>query len=109
MKSFYITDRETLLKHKDFFHPELGSSYIDLPDGGILAAIEFHADAHQDRFEAEEKVASLPHPIFEGNVPLKQEHADRLAHIGIKRGHNVVDVIRFAGKHQPGMRIGRRF
>jgi hypothetical protein len=82
LNTYYIVDRETLVAHKDYFHPQLGNHGIDLPDGRLLVSAHF-PDNHSniELWESHPNVESLPHPIFEGTKPIEDRHVQALAHL----------------------------
>jgi hypothetical protein len=124
VKQYAITDRDTWLAHVDTFHPAHGSHYIDLedamgnPTGKLLVAVAFYHDGPEDAFFAHPLVDRLPHPVFEGNVPIDPEkHARPLKdhlfsdvpigaqRLNAARAATVLDVARRAAKLHPLMRL----
>lgn len=100
-----------LLPMIQLFHPMLGSHYIDLPNGMVLMMTSFdHNERSEDIFHAHPQVAILPHPVRDGNKPLKnhigapgykfeQHHLDALTghpDLGILPTDSVLDVARKA-------------
>ena len=106
LNTYYLTDKETWLEHTNVFHPQLGSHYIDLPDGRILISAHFpvtHSSA--EVWEDHPRVEKLNHPVFEGTKPLDDKHVAALAHLGIRKGHTVIDVATAAAKIHPLMKL----
>ena len=99
MRTLYIVDKETWMKHT-FLLDE--SHWIPTDDPGkILVVASFSHDGNADTWEGIADVDTLPHPFVEANVPIKDEHADILAGMGVKRGQTVMDVARAASKLSP--------
>jgi hypothetical protein len=106
LNTFYITDRATMEVHKDFFHPQLGFHGIDLPDGRILLSAHFPTNHWNiENWERQPGVEKLPHPIFEGTQPIEDRHVEALSHLGIAKGHTVIDVARVAAAIHPLMKL----
>ena len=106
MNLYYIADKEKWNSSIDVFHPNLGSHYIDLPDGRILVSCHFpESEASQEHWESLEGVERLPHPTFEASVPIKRSHALALGHLGIKEFDTVLHVARAAAKRHPLMKL----
>jgi hypothetical protein len=112
-----LTNLETWAAHKEKFHPQEGSHYIDLPDGSILVAASFSDEASELRWESHKNVHALPDPSMEGNVPLSASHHAALRHLfdddksakGPSRANfepkTVLDVAKVVGSIHPQMRI----
>jgi hypothetical protein len=103
-----------------FFHPLIGSHYIDLANGMILMMTSFdHDERCEDLFHAHPEVAILPHPAQDGNKPLKahlgrpgykfeQHHLDSLTShrdLGVLETDSVLDVARKAAAIHPEVRF----
>jgi hypothetical protein len=103
---YYITDALTFADHVNFFHPQLGAHYIDLPGGKILVSAHFPINhASIEMWESHPNVEALPHPVFEGSKPLTAGHVSTLASIGVKPGHTVLDVATRAAAIHPLMKL----
>jgi hypothetical protein len=86
----------------------------------ILLSGDFHNQDNQAAWEAHPEVATLPHPVKEGNVPLRsllinpgheqkkftQQHMDSLKIIGVNEMHNVWDIHSIASARCPMVRLG---
>lgn len=70
--------------------------FIDLPDGHVLLTAAFRNSEEQDLFEAIPAVHSLPHPF--DPTAIHDAHVDKLAHLGVKKGHKTRDVHKLAKK-----------
>jgi hypothetical protein len=110
LTAYYIVDKATLLSvggsENHPFDPGLGAAYHDLKDGMVIAACYFQTDHSAiERWEAMPNVEPLPHPVFEGTVPVKDEHVAKLAHLGVQKGHTVLDVARIVGALHPMMKL----
>lgn len=112
----HTTNNGANIKHTDLFHSTTGGHYILLTGGMILAALDFHDEAAEDYWHEHPEVAPLPHPTFEGNLPLQaavdnptrnlqQHHLDALDHIGVLPTHSVLDVSNIAKTLHPLVRI----
>lgn len=89
MRKFYICPKDIALiahKHLANYH------FIDLPDGSVLLS----GVGNTDQFEQHVTVEPLP-DLYDPS-PIADHHADRLAHLGIQRGHKTVDVRNAARK-----------
>jgi hypothetical protein len=79
-RTYHIMEKSEWRKYVHYFHPQYGSHYIDLPSGKILVAVTFMQDASEDFFETAVK-KSLPHPVWNGNETLDEEHVEELHHL----------------------------
>jgi hypothetical protein len=106
LNTYYICTKEAFQAHIGSFHPQLGAHGIDLPDGRILLSAHFPESHHSiETWEAREGVEPLPHPVFEGSAALGDKHVAALAHLGIKKGHTVLDVAKAAAGAHPLMKL----
>jgi len=101
MKLFYIAPMKLVaeLKH-------VGYHWIDIGNEKVLLCVDWKDDFQEQEWANQTGVVSLPHPVFEHNTPLTDEHH---AHLGakfeLKKGDNVHHVINKATKHDPWMRL----
>lgn len=114
MKQYFITTKEFAEKHAHCFCPKDGSHFIDLPSGEILIAVNFHSEATEEHWHGMAGPGAhepLPHPMWDGNEPIKPHHHDKLKHLGglsTMKAPTVHDVAHHAGQRHPLMRL-RRF
>ena len=106
MNTYYIASKDAFLSHIDWFHPQLGAHYIDLPNGQILVSASFPANHSSiEIWEAKASVQTLPHPVFEGTKKLDPQHIAALASLGITPAHTVIDVAKAAGAISPLLKL----
>jgi hypothetical protein len=89
MRTLYICPKDVALiahKHLASYH------YIDLPDGIVLLSGEGNTDGFEQHVTVE------PLPDLYDPSPIADHHADRLTHLGVKRGHKAIDVRNAARK-----------
>src|SRR5438552_7841589 len=109
MNHYYITTLATFHEHKDSFHPQHGSHYVEIGGGKILVSVTWpeHNDGFE-RFEAHADVSVLPSILTEGTQPIAKEHSDLLAPIGHVHGETIIHLANRAGALHQGIRISRR-
>ncbi len=105
IKCFYIVEH---LNGMQFVDPQNHAHYYDLPDGRKILSATFVRHDAQLKYEAQEGVHPLPHPMYEGHKAIDDEHADALAHLGVKRGHTVYHVAQILGALHPLMKLTSR-
>jgi hypothetical protein len=101
VRTFHVMDKAEWEK---FIHSFKDSHYIDLPSGKILVGTSFPNEASEEHFESASKL-SLPHPVWEGNQKLSDEHVAELGHLGLTTNHTVLDVARTAAKIHPLLKL----
>jgi len=105
MKILYIVDKEVWAKNTDILHD---SHWIPTDDPKkILIVASFSHDGNADTWESLEGIETLPHPFVGAAETIKDEHADILQGMGVKRGHKVADVARAAARISPKFRPER--
>lgn len=115
---------EIPIKHTDLFNPATGSHFIEVGEGQILVATCLeHSEYNAEIWHSLPEVARLPHPIYEGNVPMKHvlENAEHLPkrfrrkHMNALKNHSrlefnemdsVIDLSRKAKRIKPDVCIG---
>jgi hypothetical protein len=103
--TYHLMEKAEWFKHKDLFHPQYGSHYIDLPSGKVLVAATFGTEASEEHFLATAHKDSLPHPVWEGTQKISASQAGELSHMGITTDHTVLDVARAAAKIHPKLKL----
>lgn len=99
MKTFYVTTEE---KARELYHPWHG---LDLGNGKMLVCVDWRDDHQELHWGDQPEVSRLPHPVFEPNVELSDEHVEHLCgRFNVEKGHCVHHVIKQAGTHDPWMR-----
>jgi hypothetical protein len=80
---------------------------MELPDGSALLKCRFHSGRQIEHFESIHGVSdgALPHPAYESDKPIKDEHVTKLAHLGVVKGHTVHDVSRLAAVQNRALRL----
>ena len=106
LNTYYLADLATFNENASRFHPQLGAHYIVLPSGKLLVSAHFPAvHGALESWEVQEGVEGLPHPVFEGTKPIADSHVEQLAHLGIVKGHTVLDVAKAVGGIHPLMKL----
>lgn len=146
MRKLYVVPKDVWLAHSHLFSPQIGSHYIDLVsspaevtshaeiqaaweqgndiDGNmvLVSTTLEHDEWSEDFWEGLGAVAVLPHPTFEGNVPMSEvakdkkheakkvrgEHITALrkhAELGFAESDTVLDIARKAQRVNPQVRI----
>jgi hypothetical protein len=59
------------------------SHYIDLPGGLIISSVDFTFEDQKDFFEQHDQVQ----PVAHDGETISEQHANVLAHLGVKAGH----------------------
>ena len=99
MKTLYIAEKKTWEERNGILFE---SHWIETDDPTkILVVASFSHDGNADTWESLEGVETLPHPFVGAAETIKDEHADILQGMGVKRGHTVMDVARAAAKISP--------
>lgn len=105
MTRFYaICPLDVLHKHRDVFHAQHGSHYVDLPDGRVLAVVHFSDESGEIAFAAEPGVEILPDPTFESSKALHPKHQAAVAHLS-PQGTTVLHLAKAVGKIHPLMKL----
>lgn len=76
--TYHVMDKGEWLKWIDWFHPQVGSTYHDLPSGKILVRVSFLHEGSEEHFMSNALKDSLPHPVFASNDPISASHAEEL-------------------------------
>lgn len=146
MRKLYVVPKDVWLAHSHLFSPQIGSHYLDLVenpedvtshediqkawkqgndiDGNmvLVSTTLEHSEWAEDFWEGLGAVAVLPHPTFEGNVPMsevsgnkrheakkvRKEHMDALKKhkgLGFTESDTVLDIARKAQAVNPQVRI----
>lgn len=105
MKTYHICKKSVWEQHYHKFCPQKGSHYIDLDHGFILIACNFADELYEADWAAVEGVEHLPHPLYEGNKPLKPHHHAKVKHLGVEAHHTILDLARTVGQISPLMRL----
>ena len=83
MRRLYLCPKDVALiavNHLSVYH------YVDLPGGSVLLS----GEGNTSKFEQHATVEPLPE-LFDPS-PISNDHANRLASLGVKPGHKVIDV-----------------
>lgn len=89
VKSYYIT---TPVHARELHHAWHG---IDLGNGKLLVAVDWHNAAHEQGWTDHADVVSLPHPVWDAGVKLSDEHRTHLSEkFGCQDGDTILHLIR---------------
>jgi hypothetical protein len=115
MKLFYMVLMSTLQKlieNNNRSGKRTFSLLYDLPDNAtpdtkVLVCLILKDDADDGAFEKISGVEILGDPLSRTaeNIKVKPEHATALAHMGVKQGDSLVDLVVAAGKMHPMMKV----
>lgn len=100
MRLFYICHKDTTR------HLKAGWHALDLGNNKLLLCVQWADPLQEARWASRPEVISLPHPIFQSNQPLSDNHRAHCAkRFQLEDGHNVHDLIKQAALQDPWMRL----
>lgn len=85
MADYFICEKHDVVGHSQQFKD---THWIDLPDGRILVAANFHSEYFADRWMGQGHIEKVAHD----DEPVSSTHGQILNHLGVKAGHSKDEV-----------------
>jgi hypothetical protein len=100
VKLYYIVQPGAMKGFRCAWHGQ------ELGDKRMLVVIRWTDEAQELAFSQRPEVEALPHPLFEPNQPLKDDHIAALAtRHAVKQGDTIHDLIKIASKQFVAFRL----